>query len=364
MDPRKFLPADPFDALVTLDFETYYDDEYGLRALTTEGYVRDARFEPVGCGVAVGDAPAVWLRPDDFTAWTRSVDWARTAVLAHHAHFDGLILSHHYGVKPAFWFDTLSMARALHGTEVGGSLEALGVRYGVGAKGHEVAEAIGLHAPWAAALGKSMTWDFWRRYGRYCCNDVELTRGVLHKMLANGYPELELWAISEMTIKPFTEPFFQVDRPLLEEYAAYEATRKADLYARVAQDKCTFTSGDKFAALLRSFGVEPERKPSPTHECGPKCKPGEDGECPKLTTWAFSSKDPFMQGLLEHHDEEIRWLAEARIAAKSTINETRTRRLLDSASRGPVPVYLKYSGAHTHRWSGGDKLNFQNFERA
>jgi hypothetical protein len=28
-----------------------------------------------------------------------------------------------------------------------------------------------------------------------------------------------------------------------------------------------------------------------------------------------------------------------------------------------MPVYLSYCGAHTTRWSGGDKVNFQNFKR-
>ena len=28
-----------------------------------------------------------------------------------------------------------------------------------------------------------------------------------------------------------------------------------------------------------------------------------------------------------------------------------------------MPVYLQYAGAHTTRWSGGDKLNWQNFKR-
>ena len=29
----------------TLDFETYYDQEYSLSKMTTEAYVRDPRFE-------------------------------------------------------------------------------------------------------------------------------------------------------------------------------------------------------------------------------------------------------------------------------------------------------------------------------
>jgi DNA polymerase len=31
------------------------------------------------------------------------------------------------------------------------------------------------------------------------------------------------------------------------------------------------------------------------------------------------------------------------------------------AARGNLAVYLKYSGAHTTRWAGGDKVNWQNF---
>src|SRR5262249_24995951 len=35
----------------------------------------------------------------------------------------------------------------------------------------------------------------------------------------------------------------------------------------------------------------------------------------------------------------------------------------DMAKRGRMPVYLRYCGAHTTRWSGGDKTNWQNLRR-
>lgn len=38
--------------ILTLDFETYFDDDYTLRKLTTEAYVRGPRFEVHGCGEA------------------------------------------------------------------------------------------------------------------------------------------------------------------------------------------------------------------------------------------------------------------------------------------------------------------------
>ena len=41
--------------LATLDWETYYDDEYTLSKMTPEAYIRDPRFEIIGVGVKVGD---------------------------------------------------------------------------------------------------------------------------------------------------------------------------------------------------------------------------------------------------------------------------------------------------------------------
>ena len=37
--------------LITIDFETYYSKEYGLKKYTTEAYIRDPQFEVIGVAV-------------------------------------------------------------------------------------------------------------------------------------------------------------------------------------------------------------------------------------------------------------------------------------------------------------------------
>lgn len=344
MNPLAHLDA-KFDHLITVDFETYYGEDYTLSKMTTEAYVRDPRFECIGVGVQVDDGPTVWTDHEGFTGWAAQVDWSRVAVLAHHTHFDGLILAHHYGIVPAFWFDTMSMGRAIHGIEVGGSLEKLARAYAVGEKGHEVLRAIGKRRA-------DFTPEDYALYGEYCRNDVQLTRRLFDQMVPK-LPEAELWNI-DSTIRMFTDPTFTTDRELLVQFLQDEEQRRTALFERTGVDRSTFGSNDKFAQLLREHGVDPALKRSPTAK-------NEDGS-PKMT-FAFAKSDPFMQDLLDHQRDDLRWFAEARVAAKSSINTTRTKRLIGIGDRGPVPVYLRYHGAHTGRDSGADKMNFQNFPR-
>jgi DNA polymerase len=104
------------------------------------------------------------------------IDWEESAVLCHNALFDCAILSWHYGIRPAFIFDTLCMARAIHGVDAGGSLAALAQRYSLGTKGTEVVNAFGkgLYA---------FTPEELATYGEYCKNDVELTYKLFHKLM-------------------------------------------------------------------------------------------------------------------------------------------------------------------------------------
>lgn len=126
--------------IITLDFETYFNDDYTLSKMTTEQYVRDPRFEALGVGVRWTTfydplyVMNVWFDQSQLVEEFAKVDWSDTAVLCHHAHFDGLILSHHYGIKPAFWLDTLSMARMVLGTHERLGLDKLCQRYGIKGK--------------------------------------------------------------------------------------------------------------------------------------------------------------------------------------------------------------------------------------
>ena len=328
-----------FDDLLVVDFETYYDEHYSLSKTTTEAYVRSSLFEALGVGIDDGDEKR-WLEHDEFKRWAKEVDWSKVAVGCHNSAFDCLILSHHYDVYPAFIFCTLSMGRALFGTQVGGSLKKLASYFGVGEKGDEVDRVKGKHR-------KDFTREEWLKYGDYCLNDVALAKAIFHKMLDDGFPEGELLNI-DTTVKMFTEPKFVLNKPLLEEFLVEERQRKKGLLERIEKDKSIVLSNDKFAKLLIDLGEEPPLKTSP--------RTG-------LEAWAFAKTDPGMQELLEHERDEVRWAAEARVAVKSTINETRTERLLSMGSRGKLCVPLKYAGAHTFRWSGTDKVNFQNFAR-
>lgn len=325
-----------FDALIQLDFETYYDKDYSLKKLTTEAYVRDPRFEVIGVSVKFGSRATVWLEEWEFRAWTQRVDWKRVALNAHHTQFDAFILSHHYGIKPGFLLDTMSMARACVGP-IGVGLEILGPKFGVGEKGHEADNTKGKRR-------KDFTHAAWLRFGDYANNDVNLTARLLEKMLV-CFPIPELWLI-DTTIRCFTEPVFTADLAILQEAAADERTKKAAMLARIGQDREVLTSKPKFATLLRSMGIEPETKPG---KKGPQ--------------YSFAKTDPFFKSLLEHEREDVRMIAEARLGASSNIIETRADRVAGAASRGRVPFYLKFCGAHTHRWAGGDKMNPQNFNR-
>lgn len=116
--------------IITLDFETYFDKDYSLSKLSTEEYVRDPRFEVHGMAIK-GYGRTTWI--DNNIVREALIDWnvAENAVLCHHSHFDGLILSHHFDVRPAAWLDTLSMSRLLLGNHVSHSLDGLRQHFGM-----------------------------------------------------------------------------------------------------------------------------------------------------------------------------------------------------------------------------------------
>jgi len=329
--------------VITLDFETFYSQTYSLSKLTTEEYIRGSEFETIGVSVKVGAAPAEWFSGshEEIKNWLQKFAWSEAVMVAHNAMFDGAILSWWFDIHPWIIADTLSMARAVHGVEVGGSLAKLVEHYGLGVKGTEVVQALGKHRC-----------DFDKeelsRYGDYCVNDSELTY-KLFNILVDGYPKNELKLI-DLTMKMFTEPVLDLDAFLLEQHLSEVRARKEELLSRIAggdpeKAKKDIMSNPKFAQLLRDQGVEPPTKISLTTN---------------KEAFAFAKTDEGMKELLEHPSLEVQTLAAVRLGVKSTIEESRTERFLSIAQRGAMPIPLKYYAAHTSRWGGADKVNLQN----
>ena len=195
--------------LITIDFETYYDQKYSLSKISTEEYVRDNRFEVIGFAYKIDDGPTKWITGnDDHMAQVLDrLPWEDSLVLAHNTMFDGAILSWRYDVKPKGWLDTMSMGRALHGVEASVSLKAMAERYKVGIKGTEVGNAIGMNR--YAFNGAAM-----QQYGEYCKNDVELTYDIFQHMMLAGFPKNELKLI-DLTLSMFIDPVLRLDTKAL-----------------------------------------------------------------------------------------------------------------------------------------------------
>jgi DNA polymerase len=321
----------------TLDFETYYDRDFSLSKITTEEYVRSPLFETIGLGIKKNDGPTYWLAGEKRVAHTLSrIDWSDAAILCHNTMFDGAILSWRYGVKPKVWFDTLCMARAIHGVEKSASLKALAETYGVGEKGNEVINALGKRLV-------DFTKDELDRYGEYCRNDVDLTYDIFNTM-AKKFPKQELKLIDQ-TLRMFIHPILELDGDLLEMHLQKTKLMKEDLLVASGVSKEDLMSNPKLAEVLRSYGAEVPMKISPTTG--------------KLT-YAMAKNDEEFKALAEHEDFRVQAAIAARLGTKSTLEETRTQRFIDISKRGALPVPVRYYAAHTGRWGGDDKINLQN----
>jgi DNA polymerase len=330
-----------YDDLVILDFETYYADDYslGLKQYNTSEYIRDEQFLIHGVGIQCMGHRPYWVSGHDQALHEcQALDLHDRPVVAHNMAFDGFILHEHADIHCGFYCDTLSMSRAVVGHHVKHSLDALAQLFGLGAK------TAGLED---TKNKRILTADEARRLGDYCINDVVLTAQLFEKM--RRYLPVDEMRLIDLTLRMFCDPRLRVDTSLARLALEREISHKEATIEAANTIIEELRSADKFADLLREQGVEPPLKPSPTH--------------PEKQIYAFAKTDQGFRELQVHPQEEVRLLAEARLRARSTINETRAERLLKAGDGYPLPIFLNFAGAHTLRWSGGNKLNAQNFPR-
>jgi len=335
---------------IVLDFETFYDDRTGFKTQTTEEYIRDKRFQVIGVAVKYGDpAMPIWYSGthEEIKTAFMGYDWKNAILVCHNTQFDGAILKWIFGIKPVFYMDTLSMARALHGVEVGGSLKALAIRYNIGEKGTEVEKAKGKRR-------EDFTYAELQEYARYCVNDVELTY-KLSKLLGESFPADE-YELIDMTLRMFINPVLEVDDAMLVTRLDELKVERLRLLGSLMEGmgcpdeesvRKKLASNKQFAEVLKENGVEVPMKLSKTT--------GKE-------TFALAKNDEGFIALTESDNLFVQQLCAVRLGTKSTMEETRVARFIDVGKRnkGKLPVPLKYYGAHTGRWAGADKINFQN----
>ena len=328
------------------DAESFYSKEYSLRKMTPPEYILGAQWETIGWGVAENNDKPFWLEGDEFETYLKGLRHTPYRLVTHNALFDASIIGWRYGLYPTLCVDTMSMARALlsHVLPRGSvSLENVGNYLSVGQKGHTVHNVVGMGLEAIKQAGLYML------YVAYCLNDVEICRAI-YKQLAPSFPATE-FVINDMIIKMATRPQFQVNEDKLYLHLATIQAAKQNLLDRVGIDKKDLMSNDKFALALERLGVEPPKKVSPT-----------TGK----VTWAFAKTDEGFSALEDDPNPDVQALHSARVGHKSTLEESRTERFINisrvtyDGNSGWMPIALRFSGAHTHRFSGDWKLNEQN----
>ena len=333
--------------LLYLDFETFWDTKVGYtlssRKTSMVEYIRDSRFKAFGVGIAFGDSKPTWIPAEQIPYWisevSEQVRWSEIALVCHNTKFDGLILREIYNCLPGQYICTKGMSKAVLGKTIKNhSLRTIGAHFDLPPKGEMKTDGV-----------RSLTPVQEKELADYCIRDVETHRGVFMR-LAKEFPENQ-YAVLHRTVDMFVNAKTKLNIPLLEETHKNEVERRKNIFAKIGIDKKVFSSNIKFPKFLEKKGYAVPMKISPRTQ--------------KLIP-ALALGDVSFISLLKEGNEELQMLCEARIAAKSTLLETRSAKLITVGRTGSWPFDIEYSGAtQTHRFSGGSGAggNPQNFTR-
>ena len=347
----------PIETLV-LDFETYFDQDYSLSKISTVEYITDSRFEFTGLGFEILNhpkangpifipAPAVpWVIERLKILFGKA--FHNCTVVAKNCKFDILILLEKFGIHPPFIIDIEDLSR-FYDARMSHKLKDVAPMFNLETKG-DTKQFKGQH--WEDMDHQAMK--------EYNLGDIRNETALLQILLPIiSNPEIEI-RLACHTLGMYLNPHFILDYILAGELISkmgqqlYKTITKSDHTKEEISGTLSFTE-----LLINAI---------PTHTIPVKPgKPGKNmikllgqpGVVPQL-----AKTDEGVKQLLNHPDENVRNLMEAKVAIKSWPGHIkRIEKMIKSAkcSNDLLRIYLKYYGAHTGRWSGGGGWNPQNF---
>lgn len=368
----------PEDVLV-IDFETYFDEEYSLKDVTTVEFIADPRFEVVSVAYTQMNTAYPFA---DYEAATHfgsdeeevgeeirylqglyGMNFERATVVIANAKFDATVLAKKYGIYCPHVIDVIGLARAINSRQKHG-IETLAKQHGLIEKGDT-----------SQFKGATFRTRFKKPKGRGNKAPVQapkITDELLEALRAyNVNDNLREWELFTILLPMLSNP--KVELRLMR--------HTLDLYLKPVL-RCDFAEGERLAAAMQARldslipeGMTPDdisgnisfEKALAEALTAAGDDPQQYMKHGKLKqAFAIAKDDPEREQLEKHPDERVRKLMAARGGIKSWPNHiTRVRSIMAAAKAcdGLMPVPLRYCGAHTGRWSGDDGLNLQNLSK-
>lgn len=328
---------------ITLDFETFWSQEFSLAKMPTAQYVNSPEFELQLCGIKINDNPTRVAVGKDIFEILATIKWDEVALIGHNLNFDGYILAALFGYYPKQYVDTASMARSALPFLKSHSLASVVEFFELGEKNR------GALVNTKGKQLKDFTNEELNELIIYCAKDVDLTHAVYERLSA-CLDNVEL-SLMDITTRMMTQPQFDLDKNKLKEIIE---NKKLDRQKAILDSGLTLKqlrSTNCMVEALQALGVEPPTKVSPSDE--------------NKTIYTFQRDLPEVINLTQHKNPAVRNIINGRLEVMSSGEFNRAKRLLEvcEATNGKLPVPLLHSGAHTLRWSGADKLNLQNLGR-
>ena len=342
--------------VLVIDFETYFDQDYSISKMSTIEYITDERFDFTGMGYGFGDQ-IYFISKLDLNKCIKGLQqyygnqFEEATVVAKNCKFDITILVEKFGIIPPYIIDIDDLLRH-YDARMSHRMKDVTSIFGLKSKG-DTNQFKGLHY-------EDMSEEQQKALAEYCKNDVEIEVDLFKILL----PKITNLAIEipvmRHTLDLYLQPHFKFDFKKAKyltasmHLAMLEMANITDLTQKQISSNNFFT--ETLIKALPENEMIPVKPGKPTKSMVKLL--GQKGMIP-----ALAKDDVGFQNLLVHPDKVISNLCKARQAAKSwPLHIKRINNMSNqaTASNGLLRCPLNYFGAHTGRFSGGEKINLQN----